>query len=170
MALADLVQGAMDLVQSGDDKRVVAALSCWRRGSGEALLVVDQFEELYTLNPEETQERFAALLGRAADEADLHVLLSLRDDFLFRCHAFPALAPVFHEVTPLGPPSADGLHRALVEPAARLGVRFEDATLAGEMVKTVELERGALPLLAFAVSRLWEERDRERRLLTRAAY
>ena len=31
-------------------------------------------------------------------------------------------------------------------------------------------ERGALPLLAFAVARLWEKRDRERQLLTRQAY
>jgi WD40 repeat protein len=38
------------------------------------------------------------------------------------------------------------------------------------MVAEVEAERGALPLLAFAVSRLWELRDRERRLLTREAY
>ena len=34
----------------------------------------------------------------------------------------------------------------------------------------VEGVRGALPLLAFAVARLWEKRDRERKLLTRAAY
>ncbi len=38
------------------------------------------------------------------------------------------------------------------------------------MVESVEGARGALPLLAFAVSRLWEKRDRERKLLTRAAY
>ncbi len=49
---------------------------------GEALLVVDQFEELFTLNPPEAQARFATLLARSASEADVHVLLSLRDDFL----------------------------------------------------------------------------------------
>ena len=38
------------------------------------------------------------------------------------------------------------------------------------MVEAVEGARAALPLLAFAVSRLWEKRDRERKLLTRAAY
>ncbi len=145
-------------------------MSRWRQRTGEALLVIDQFEELFTLNPEETQQRFAALLGRLTEETGVHVLLSLRDDFLFRCHAFPSLAPVFRDVTPLGPPSASALRRALVEPAARLGVRFEDETLVDEMVTAVEKERGALPLLAFAVSRLWDERDRESKLLTRAAY
>jgi len=169
-ALAELVQGAMELVQTGANERVASAVSRWRQRTSEALLVIDQFEELYTLNPEETQQRFAALLGRLTEEAGVHVLLSLRDDFLFRCHAFPSLAPVFRDVTPLGPPSASALRRALVEPAGRLGVRFEDETLVDEMVRAVEKERGALPLLAFAVSRLWDERDRESRLLTRAAY
>jgi len=42
--------------------------------------------------------------------------------------------------------------------------------LVEEMVDSVEGARGALPLLAFAVARLWERRDRERKLLTRAAY
>ncbi len=60
--------------------------------------------------------------------------------------------------------------RALVEPAKRRGFRFEDEGLVEEMVGSVEGARGALPLLAFAVSRLWERRDRERKLLTRAAY
>ena len=39
-----------------------------------------------------------------------------------------------------------------------------------EMIAAVGEERGALPLLAFAASRLWEKRDRERGLLTREAY
>ena len=160
----------MELVQTGASERVASAVSRWRQGKGEALLVIDQFEELFTLNPEETQQRFAAFLGRLTEEAGVHVLLSLRDDFLFRCHSSPSLAPVFRDVTPLGPPSASALRRALVEPAARLGVRFEDEALVDEMVTAVEKERGALPLLAFAVSRLWEERDRESKLLTRAAY
>ena len=57
-----------------------------------------------------------------------------------------------------------------MEPARRLGFAFEDEALVEEMLAAVEGERGALPLLAFAVSRLWELRDRERKLLTREAY
>ena len=70
---------------------------------------------------------------------------------------------------PLGAPSGDALRRALVEPARAEGYRFEEG-LADEMLAAVEGERGALPLLAFSVARLWGERDRERGLLTRAAY
>ena len=81
--------------------------------------MVDQLEELITLSAKETQARFAALLGRIASEAGVHVVVSLRDDFLFRCSEHPPLAPVFESLTPLPGPTAEGLRRALVEPAAR---------------------------------------------------
>ena len=142
----------------------------WRRGHGNALLVVDQFEELFTLSSKETQDRFASLLGRLATEAGIHVLLSLRDDFLIRCSEQPSLAPVFESLTPLPALTSDGLRRALVEPAKKLGYRFEDDALVDAMVASVEGTRGALPLLAFAVSQLWEKRDREQKVLTRAAH
>ena len=169
-AMAELFGGVSDAVQGQEPDRLVSAVSRWRRRHAEALLVVDQFEELFTLNVPEVQARFARLLGRLVDESGLRVVLGLRDDFFMRCGEHPALAPVFHDVTPLLPPSPEGLKRALREPAARQGVRFEDEALVEEMTAAVSAERGALPLLAFAASRLWEERDRERRLLTREAY
>ena len=63
-----------------------AVISRWRRRHDQALLIVDQLEELFTQNPPEVQARFAELLGRLAREADIHVLLAMRDDFLYRCH------------------------------------------------------------------------------------
>ncbi len=142
----------------------------WRRAHDEALIVIDQFEELFTLNAPEAQARFAALLKELAGDADVHVLLSLRDDFLMRCHEHEGLSAVFDGLTPLGALTRDGLRRALVEPALKQGYRFEDEALVDEMVDAVEGARAALPLLAFAVSRLWERRDREKKLLTREAY
>jgi hypothetical protein len=62
------------------------------------------------------------------------------------------------------------LRRAVVEPSKRQGYTFEDQALVEEVVASVEGARGALPLLAFAVSRLWEMRDRETKHLTREAY
>src|SRR6185295_18366459 len=125
-AMAELFGGVSDAVQGAEVDRLVSALSRWRRGHAEGLLVLDQFEELFTLNVPDVQARFARLLGRLVDESGLRVLLALRDDFFMRCGEHPALAPAFHDVTPLLPPSAEGLKRALREPPARLGVRFED--------------------------------------------
>jgi WD40 repeat protein len=145
-------------------------LARWRRGHGDALVVVDQFEELFTLCAAEAQQAFATLLARLADEAGIHVLLSMRDDFLIRCHEQPALARVFEHLTPLLAVDGEGLRRALVEPAGKRGYGFEDDALVEEMVRSVEGNRAALPLLAFAVACLWDRRDPERKLLTRQAY
>jgi WD40 repeat protein len=148
----------------------VALVSRWRRRHQHAILIVDQFEELFTLNGEELQARFAELLGRLVVEADIHVLLSLRDDFLFRCEAHEALRPVFSDLTPLAPPTGPVLRRVLVQPALLSGYRFEDERLVDDMLAEVAHERGALPLLAFAAARLWERRDGQSGLLTRRAY
>ena len=95
----------------------------WRGRHGEALLVVDQFEELITLSPAEVQERFAGLLGRLAADADVHVVLSVRDDFLIRCHEEAPLARVFEHLTPILPLGGDDLGRAVEEPAKKGGYR-----------------------------------------------
>ncbi len=153
-----------------DPDMALAVAARWRGRWDEALLVVDQFEELFTLNPEPVRVRFAELLRRLVDAAGIHVVLVLRDDFLLACHHHPQLEPIFSDLTPVGPPAGGELRRALTEPAARRLYGFESEGLVDEMVAEVEAERGALPLLAFAVSRLWELRDRERRLLTREAY
>jgi len=158
------------LVYLGDSGETVAMVSRWRQQRDQALLIVDQFEELFTLNPSETQAMFADLLRRVVDEADVHVLLSMRDDFLFHTHDHPSLGPILDDLTLLGAPSPDSLLLALVEPARRLGFTFESDELLDEMIAEVEGERGALPLLAFAVSRLWEKRNRKQKLLTRQAY
>jgi WD40 repeat protein len=142
----------------------------WRSDHGEALVIVDQFEELFTLNPPDVQDRFSSLLSRLVLEADVHVLLSIRDDFLLRCQEHEALRPVFSDLMPLGPPTGDALRRALVQPALKCGYKFEDESLVGEMLQVVEGERGALPLLAFAAASLWDRRDRTQGLLTRAAH
>ena len=148
----------------------VGLVTRWRRRHEHALLIVDQFEELFTQNPKEVQAAFASLLGRLVLEADAHVVVSMRDDFLIHCHGHEALAPAFSDLTPLGPLGESALRRALVQPALACGYRFEDEALVEEMVDAVRGERGALPLLAFAASRLWDLRDRERGLLTREAY
>jgi hypothetical protein len=148
----------------------VDLLGRWRRRHDHALLVVDQFEELFTLNPVEIQSRFADLLSRLVLEADIVVLLSLRDDYLFRCHQHEPLRPALSDLSMLGPPEGAALRRALSQPALQCGYRFEDDALIEEMLTEVEGERGALPLLAFAAARLWEKRDRENGLLTRTAF
>jgi WD40 repeat protein len=164
------VEAVARLVDFGRVDVAVDLAARWRRRHEQAALVVDQLEELFTQAAPAVQERFTELLARLALDADVHVLLALRDDFLFQCHRFPALAPVFSELMPLGPPTGDALRRALVQPALRCGYRFEDEGLVDALLEEVGSERGALPLVAFTMARLWDLRDGERGLLTREAY
>ena len=133
-------------------------------------MIVDALEELFTLNPPQVQTRFAELLGTTALGCGVRVLVSMRDDFLFHCQSHPPLMPIFSDLTPLAPPAGAALRRALLQPALGCGYRFEDEALVDEMLDEVRGERGVLPLLAFAAARLWEARNRERRLLPREAY
>ena len=173
-ALAPQVSGDSEALQrlfdTDDNDSLLRAVAAWRAEHDEVLVVLDQFEELFTQNPADVQSRYAELLGRFAIETDVHILVSMRDDFLFYCSSQPALSPMFSELTPLRPPSGNSLRRALVQPALKCGYRFEDDTLVDAMIEEVAQERGALPLLAFAAARLWDRRDRERGFLTRDAY
>lgn len=141
-----------------------------KQSCAEFVVIVDQFEELFTLSTPDVQSQFADFLRRAAVEADVRVILSMRDDFFVFCNEHPALFPIFSEVTPLSPLSGASLRRALVQPALRCGYRFEDETLLHDILFEVEKERGALPLLAFSASLLWERRNRSKAQLTWQAY
>jgi WD40 repeat protein len=168
--LAGDTEALQQLVDADDDDSLCAAVARWRGRHDRGLLIVDQFEELFTLNRGDEQARFASVLGSLALRADVHVLLAMRDDFLAPCNGHEALRPIFSELTLLDPPAGVALRRALTQPALQCGYRFEDDALVEEMLGEVEGERGALPLLAFAAARLWEKRDREAGLLTRQAY
>jgi WD40 repeat protein/serine/threonine protein kinase len=142
--------------------------------AGKVVIVVDQVEELFTLCEDESErERFIEALVGAARTVDdpVRVVMTLRDDFLLRAEALPALrtrlAPALHLLTT---PARDDLLRILVEPLRRAGYELDDPALAGEMVDALAGARGALALLSFTASKLWELRDRRFRQLTRKTY
>jgi len=159
-----------DLVRFEDEYAMTSAVARWRKRHDHALIIVDQFEELLTLNGLEVQSQFSKQLNQLVTKADVFVLLSMRDDFLMACNRQEALRPVISDLTLLDPPTGANLRRALVQPATKCGYRFEDDELVDEMLAEVEGERGALPLLAFAAARLWERRDKDNGLLTHTAY
>ena len=173
-ALAEVLPGDQETVSAlrriDEPDTALELISSWRAKQQRVLLVLDQFEELFTQNPPPAQTALAELLGRLPVEADVHVLLSMRDDFLFHCEGFESLRPIFSELTPIGAPTGAALRRAIVQPALKCGYRFEDESLIEEMLAEVEGERGSLPTVAFAAARVWEMRDRDQGLLTREAY
>jgi serine/threonine protein kinase len=145
------------------------------RGRGQNILVfVDQFEELYTQVAEQRERlAFTACLAGVCDDVTtpLRLVLSLRSDFLDYVAEAPALlAELTQGLFFLTPPNRDGLRDALIQPAEMAGFQFETPQMIESMLDHLEHTPGALPLLQFAASQLWEMRDRERRLLTAESY
>jgi serine/threonine protein kinase len=138
------------------------------------LVFVDQFEELYTLcSSSGERAAFLACLDGVADDAGspLRVLVSIRSDFLDRLAECRDLADrVSHGLMFVPPLDRDGLRDALIRPVEAADCRYEDRGMVDEMLDAVAAAPGSLPLLQFAAARLWTERDRDRRLLTRASY
>src|SRR5690606_2466201 len=69
----------------------------------------------------------------------------------------------------LSAPDMDNLRETLVRPAELAGYTFEDPWIVEDMMQAAT-SKGALPLLQFAATRLWDARDRTRKKLTIAAY
>ncbi|HMA96634.1 MAG TPA: protein kinase, partial [Polyangiaceae bacterium] len=145
-----------------------------RRQQKRLLLLVDQFEELYTLSPHHLERKaLTSCLCAAADDitSPARVIITIRADFLGRVAED---AQFMNEMRKglffLGPPSMEGLREALVQPAEAVGYRFETEAMINEMVRFLEASPNGLPLLQFAASQLWEARDPVKRLLTDLSY
>jgi eukaryotic-like serine/threonine-protein kinase len=145
-----------------------------RRERRRILLFVDQFEELYTLVPDARERRaFTACLSGIADDATspIRVVLSIRSDFLDRVPEDERfMAELSQGLFFLNAPNRDGLRDALVQPAEMAGYRFETPEIVDNMLLHLEATQGALPLLQFAATQLWEGRDQVQKLLTIERY
>jgi len=139
------------------------------------LLVVDQFEELYTLCTEpETRRQFQDTLLSIVRSGQQHrdwrfaLLLTLRADFMGQALAYRPFADALQQASVLmGPMTRDELRSAIEKPAELQGAALESG-LAERLLDDVGEEPGNLPLLEFALTLLWEHA--ESGWLTHAAY
>ena len=141
------------------------------RDDSELVLVLDQLEEVFTLvEDEERRAHFLTILERAVSDPHtrLRVVTTLRADFYDRPLLYSGFAELLRDyveaVVPLRP---DEFERAISGPAERVGATLQAGLLA-EMIADVADEPGALPLLQYALTELYERRDGN--TLTRDAY
>lgn len=133
------------------------------------LLVIDQFEELFTLcNDDLEREQFVDnLLTAISDEAGglVTIILTLRADFYAHLAQYPELREaVAQHQEYIGPMSVEEMHRAIEEPAkhhkAQDGMPWEfEPGLVDLMLRDVGDEPGALPLLSHALLETWKRRS-----------
>ena len=128
-------------------------------GTDRLLLFVDQWEELYTLCRDEAiRHSFISQLMDVIESDRMSLVLTLRGDFYGHALADRRLSDRLQDrVVNIGPMTRDELRSAIQEPAEKVGLRFEDG-LIDRILEDVGQEPGALPLLEFLLSELWEKR------------
>ena len=176
-----LAELAAALAQSDGDGSAGSILAALTAGDASPLVsqpdgrrlmvVVDQFEELFTLCEDGAERaRFVDLVIDAVTQpgSATTFVVALRADFYGHCAAFPALAAVLesHHVL-LGAMGDDELRRVIEEPARHAGLALE-AGLAELMLRDISGEPGGLPLLSHALLETW--RRRHGRIMTVQGY
>jgi transcriptional regulator with XRE-family HTH domain len=139
----DAVELADDLADPGELGR--------RHGH---LVVVDQFEELFTLchNEELRTWLIASLTGCAK------VVIGVRADYYGQCAQYPELVEALNgSQVMVGAMTPDELRLAITEPAAVVGAKVETALLARLMADAVG-QAAVLPLLSHALAETWQHR------------
>ncbi|MCP4352922.1 MAG: hypothetical protein GY795_46320 [Desulfobacterales bacterium] len=134
------------------------------------LLIADQFEELYTLNPDkDLQHRFADTLFQCISSPDFSLMLTMRADFMGQAIAYGPFAKALNNCPTeiLAPMSEGELRDAIERPAEKSGIKLEPG-LTDLILKGLGREPGNLPLLEFALTQLWEKQTY--RQLTHDAY
>jgi len=139
--------------------------------SAELVLVVDQFEEVFTLCADGRERAaFISALLTAAGESNsrIRVVLGIRADFLGHCAQYPELVEALRDAqVAVAPMSTDELRRAVSMPAAAEGCTVEGALLARVVADAVG-QPNALPLVSHSLRETW--RRRRGNTLTLAGY
>jgi WD40 repeat protein len=134
------------------------------------LLIVDQFEELFTLclDPDERAIFVTELAALVESPTGPHVVIAVRADFYARCTEQPGLAELLAGANlPVGPLTDDELQEVVTQPARRAGLTVERA-LVTKVLADATGQVGALPLVSHALLETWRQRRSD--VLTAAGY
>ncbi|MDR0633582.1 MAG: TIR domain-containing protein [Azoarcus sp.] len=190
-ALADAVSAALGLgfegrrafwatlsgaVPEKEESRNI--LHCAVPADNRLVLLVDQFEEIFTLCANTDARRvfvenllFAANATGQSSDGPTVVILTLRNDFTHRLGEFPGIADIFDACqTSVFPMNDDELRSAIRLPALDTGCDFGEP-LVDKILKDAQIHGGCLPLLQVALQVLWNTcRARGQMELTFEAY
>jgi WD40 repeat protein len=166
------VKHIRDSLRSGSDALILAAdMLLAGQDDMRLVVIIDQFEELWTLAPTtsdarasflvEQQRPFVDILlgGLDAPDSPLLVLPIIRADFLHRAAENAQLVRALNDhLVVVGPPIEHELRSIIVRPAEIAECTFESG-LVEELIEQTVNRQGALPLLEFALLELWNARS-----------
>ncbi len=148
----------------------------------EALIFIDQFEELFTLCDKEIIKPFISMITHSVQSASLDNLLhgkfahnriryvlTLRADFYHRCVEYPELAELLRVGSfPLAAPSQLALQEMITKPAERAALEF-DQGLPERILQDTGNEPGSLALVAYTLDELYHA-GKEKQVLSHQDY
>jgi WD40 repeat protein len=131
----------------------------------QSMLLIDQFEEIYTLCYDQAHRRalIKNILAVLQQPDNLHtIVMTMRSDLETHLVRIPDFQKIFtNNQIRLSPMDAADLREVIENPAELVGLRFEDG-LIDELIRDVLGEPSALPLLQFTLLKLWESREKNR--------
>ncbi len=141
-----------------DSQSLQQIIDCFVRQNPQKrfILIIDQFEEIYTLSSPSQQRRFLELLLNAVNSSsNFCLVLTLRADFLSYAIDYPQFATALQNANLLlSGMNKEELQRSILKPAFQLGVKFEEG-LCDKILEDVAESPEKLPLLEFALTQLW---------------
>lgn len=150
---------------SAKDSGLASTLKNFKQAGVAFLLIVDQFEELFTFAEETARKQFDALLANALQDVEcpLFLISTVRADFLDRFEYLPRLQAIYNRqckryFLPLI--SEQGLREIIEQPARLAGLDISEITAV--MLDDAKDEIGALPLVENALTSLWQQRKDHR--------
>lgn len=168
-ALADLFrQGGESAVRP--ISRALDRLGEAKKATQGLVLFIDQVEEIFAYAPDR-RDAFAAALALLLKDDRIHLLMTMRSEYLARLQDCPPLATLFRldavsdgtePILMLKTPRPADLRDIITQPAARAGLSFEDATQAQPPLdQRIEADAASAPLpaLQFLLAELYAARD-----------
>jgi hypothetical protein len=149
---------------------VASELLQGRPSDARFVLVIDQFEEVFTLTNESERQQFLEQIVSAANlpRGQITILITMRADFFDQLSSVPALANLVREnLMILNEMMPDQLRRSIETPARQVGVTYDEG-LVDQILEDVRAQPGSLPLLQYLLHELFERKNGRR--MTHDAY
>jgi WD40 repeat protein/DNA-binding SARP family transcriptional activator len=132
-----------------------------KQAESEFLLVIDQFEEIFTLCKNEAERKcyIDQLVALLEVSPSTRMVIALRADFYAHCADYPDLTHLLaRNQEYIGPMNLEEIRRAIEQPARQNGWDFQPG-LVDLLLREIRDEPGALPLLSHALLETWQRRS-----------